>query len=304
MQQERLLSLDPSDIKIVKNRNTRFDLGDLEELANSIAAQGIRNPIKVQKRGNIYYLVEGHRRWEACALLKHRYKTLSSKPPTVENGSPVFNLIARLISSDATEDEITIDMLVSNDGKPFLPLEEALMLDKLKKSGQSNAEIAKQIGKSISHVSDRLSLVNADETVKKAVEEKKITASEAVTITRKTKGDKEKQQEIMEKVEKEGKQVIEKELKAGRMPKHHWEATENMYDDFYASTTHPMISNGFEQIDGEVEAMVKHIEETPDLDIAFQAGMMAAVAKLVNMELLAFLNKVHERKTGVGDWYK
>ena len=58
------------------------------------------------------------------------------------------------------------------------------------------------------------------------------------------------------------------------------------------------------QIDGEVEAMVKHIEETPDLDIAFQAGMMAAVAKLVNMELLAFLNKVHERKTGVGDWYK
>lgn len=301
---EALLSLDPKVVSIVDGRNTRFDVGDIEELANSIEAQGMRNPVKVQQvKAGVYQLTEGHRRHQACELLKHRYTTLSSKPPTVK-GNPVFHLVARVISEKATEDEITIDMLVSNDGKPFLPLEEALMLDKLKKSGHSNADIAKQIGKSVSHVSDRLALVNADETVKEAVEEGTITASEAVTIARKTKGDNEKQQEIMEKVEKEGKQVIEKELKAGRMPKQHWEATETMYDDFFAATSHPMLTDGFEQVDGEVEAMVKHFEDTPELDIAFQAGKMAAIAALVNMELLPFLNKVHQRGTGTGDWYK
>lgn len=49
-----------------------------------------------------------------------------------------------------------------------------------------------RVGKSLSHVSDKLALLRADESVKKAITEKRITASDANTIVRKSRGDKKK----------------------------------------------------------------------------------------------------------------
>jgi ParB/RepB/Spo0J family partition protein len=50
-------------------RNVRMDLGDLTELAESIRAEGLHQPIQVQPLGGGYFvIVDGHRRFGACVL--------------------------------------------------------------------------------------------------------------------------------------------------------------------------------------------------------------------------------------------
>lgn len=50
-------------------RNVRMDLGDLSELADSIRAEGLHQPIQAQPLGGGYFvIVDGHRRFGACVL--------------------------------------------------------------------------------------------------------------------------------------------------------------------------------------------------------------------------------------------
>jgi ParB/RepB/Spo0J family partition protein len=50
-------------------RNVRMDLGDLSELAESIRADGLHQPIQVQPLGGGYFVItDGHRRFGACVL--------------------------------------------------------------------------------------------------------------------------------------------------------------------------------------------------------------------------------------------
>lgn len=50
-------------------RNVRMDLGDLSELAESIRADGLHQPIEVQSLGGGYFgIIDGHRRFGACVL--------------------------------------------------------------------------------------------------------------------------------------------------------------------------------------------------------------------------------------------
>lgn len=50
-------------------RNVRMDLGDLSELAESIRAEGLHQPIQVQPLGGGYFvIIDGHRRFGACVL--------------------------------------------------------------------------------------------------------------------------------------------------------------------------------------------------------------------------------------------
>lgn len=212
----------PDEVIVVEGRNPRMTLLNIEQLAESIEENGVRNPIKVQMGDEGYELVDGHRRLAACQYL-YDTKELVIQIPAVK-------------VDHKSEADILVEMMVSNDSEPFAPFEEATLYTRLRDEFKlNNEQIAQRVGKSVSHVSDKLALLRADETLKKAVEEKIISASDANTIVRKSKGSTEKQKELVQRVQTEGReQVINKELKKGRLPKPAWALAEQAHDEVWS----------------------------------------------------------------------
>lgn len=58
----------------------RFDSESLQELAASIAAYGILQPITVRQQGAVYELVAGERRWRAARDRRAAAGALSAGP--------------------------------------------------------------------------------------------------------------------------------------------------------------------------------------------------------------------------------
>lgn len=300
MDKEYLVHIDVDDIAVVEGRNKRFDLGDIKELAESIEERGFEEPIKLQRKGDVNELINGHRRIAACKLLKEKYK---GKKIPLKNNFPITAPPARFISEEEDEVEILIRMVISNAGKPFLPLEEAMMYKQLKENAKfTTQELAKKVGKSVAHVSDRLALLNADDTVKDAVQDGDITPSDAVTVVRKSRGDKEKQSEIIERVQKEGPGVIQKELLKGRLKKDQWDTAEKVYEDFVAARMHPDLTlNGKET---KIETLLEELLQNPDYELVFNLGRVSGVGALTNLTTVEILNKVNDRLNGVADLFE
>lgn len=123
--------------------NPRTDLYDIDELALSIRETGLLQPIVVQRIPGTdhYQIVAGHRRREACARLGW------AKAPCI-------------VRRDMLPDEELVAMLVENGQRAGLdPIEEARALKRLVDVGHRAADVAKRIGKSASHVSNRLLLL-------------------------------------------------------------------------------------------------------------------------------------------------
>lgn len=129
--------------------NPREDVGDVTELANSMAANGLLQPIVARRHtGDTgrtrLIVVAGHRRLAAAQLL--RWATV----PTI-------------IRADMRPDAVLAAMLVENGQRAGLdPIEEARALSRLQCEGGRNlshAELAHRIGRTQVHVSGRLSLL-------------------------------------------------------------------------------------------------------------------------------------------------
>lgn len=123
--------------------NPRDRLQDIEELAMSIAENGLIQPIVVQKipGHDGFQIVAGHRRAAAARRLG------MVKVPCI-------------VRRDMLPDEELLAMLVENGQRANLdPIEEARALHKLKAGGLTDAQIARKVGRSIATVSSRLMLL-------------------------------------------------------------------------------------------------------------------------------------------------
>ena len=189
-------NLDPKRITRREGWNARFDMGESAALAASIETElardpsdgGLLNPVRVKRiTGNPnadFELVDGDRRLTAIELL-------------LEKGV-VFphGIIGTIV--DRTQDDTTslIQMITANTGKPFLPLEEAAAYKRLRDAGMSIADICKAVGRTDVHVRETLDLLEADDSVKEAVQKGKVSGSTAKVIVSVAKGDKAKQAEL------------------------------------------------------------------------------------------------------------
>lgn len=280
------------EVHVVEGRNPRTALLNIEQLAESIEENGIRNPIKVQSNGDGYELVDGHRRLAACQYL-------------FDTKELVIDIPAVVVDHYQDESDVLVEMMVSNDSEPFAPFEEAMLYSRLRDEfGMNNDKISKRVGKSISHVSDKLALLRADASVKKAVAEKIMSVSDANTVVRKSKGDLEKQKELVERVEKEGReQVIEKELKKGRMAKPLWERAELAYDMVWSS----MLTVGIEETSPVLDSddPQKWLEDTQFKDadakaqLAFGLGALYVFSNISGLSIRELWDKLEERLTGI-----
>ena len=114
-----------------------FDDQKLEELAASIRAHGVIQPIVVRKRGGQFEIVAGERRWRAA-----QKAGLRSIPAVVSDAAP--------------EDALTLALVENLQREDLNPIEEAEAFHRLHETlGYSQQEIANAVGK------DRVTIANA-----------------------------------------------------------------------------------------------------------------------------------------------
>ncbi|MCC8193350.1 MAG: ParB/RepB/Spo0J family partition protein [Deltaproteobacteria bacterium] len=141
---------------------------EMEELAASVKAQGILQPILVRPltrdengNPNTYEIVAGERRWRAARLAG-----LSTVPVVVKEMNDQEVLIVALMENLQRED--------------LTPLEEALGLQQLKDEfGLSQEDLAARLGKSRSAIANTLRLLALPEAARNDLSEGRISAGHA-----------------------------------------------------------------------------------------------------------------------------
>jgi len=126
----------------------------LEELANSIKAQGILQPIVVRETGHQKYeIIAGERRWRAAKLVG-----LQSVPCLVKN-----------VEDNAA---IAIALIENVQRENLNVMEEAIAYKRLLNEFElTHIEVAKAVGKSRTTISNLLRLNNLNDAIKSLIEQ-------------------------------------------------------------------------------------------------------------------------------------
>jgi len=137
---------------------TRFSENNLEELTQSIRANGVVQPIIVRKKGGIYEIVAGERRWRASQ------RAGLQKIP--------------VIVKEVTDDKLLELALIENIQRQELnPIEEARAYKNLvEKLGLTQEVIAERVGKNRTVITTALRLLKLPKDIQELVEEEKISA--------------------------------------------------------------------------------------------------------------------------------
>jgi len=152
--------------QITAGENVRTELGDLTELEQTIAEHGILVPLGVRKLGEDSYDLEyGFRRFAAALRLGLRTVPVVLVP--AGSNPIVVNVIENLQRKDLTAME---------ESAGYQQLQLALEL--------SSDQVGAMVGKSGSHVRDRLSLLLAHDAVKEALQTGVVSVSAATELAK------------------------------------------------------------------------------------------------------------------------
>ena len=187
------LTLD--QVQIEDGFNARIVQGDIKGLANSIAANGVKEPLRGYPiAGGKYVVVNGHRRAAAIKLAQ-------------ETTGEVISFDFMVDTECIKEEHRNIQQLVSNDGQPFSMVEEAEVFRRLKQLGRSNVEIAEAVGRSKVHVGNCLKLLELDKKVIKDIANGTISATHALELLKET-GSPEGAEEAITKAKAKGAKKV------------------------------------------------------------------------------------------------
>lgn len=139
-----------------------FDTGALEELADSIRAQGVMQPIVVRPLGaGRYEILAGERRWRAAQLAQ-----LDAVPALVRDIPDRAAMAMALIENIQRED--------------LNPMEEALAMERLQSEFElTQQEVADALGKSRSAVANLLRLTTLEPEVRLLLERRDLDMGHA-----------------------------------------------------------------------------------------------------------------------------
>ncbi len=128
-----------------------FDEESLQELASSISAQGVVQPIVVRKAGSGYELIAGERRWRAAQLAG-------------------LETIPAVIRDLDTQSAAAIALIENIQREDLNPLEEANALQRLINDFElTHMQVAEAVGRSRVAVSNLLRLLELAEPAKELV---------------------------------------------------------------------------------------------------------------------------------------
>jgi ParB family chromosome partitioning protein len=141
---------------------TTFDEAAIEELADSIRAQGIIQPLVVAPEGDGYAIVAGERRWRAA-----RRAGLESVPVVVREVADDRELLELALVENLQRS----DLNAIEEAEAYAALQE--------KFGLSQEEVAARVGKARTTVTNSLRLLRLPEEVLELVREGQLTAGQA-----------------------------------------------------------------------------------------------------------------------------
>ncbi len=174
-----------------------FDAARLAELAQSIRANGIIQPLIVRKVGEKFYLVAGERRWRAARLAG-----LAEVPVVVQDLSDAKVLEVALIENIQRED--------------LNPIEIATAFEKLSGDlGLSHEEIGARTGKERSTITNMLRLLRLPGAIQIMLAEKRLSMGHAKAIL--ALPDDDLQMEVAEKTVSQGLSVRQVEQMVQKM---------------------------------------------------------------------------------------
>jgi ParB family chromosome partitioning protein len=140
---------------------TSFDEAKLEELAQSIRASGIIQPLLVRRRGGLYELVAGERRWRAAQLAG------LTRVPAIVRDIPDENLLELALIENIQRQELN-------------PIEEANAYKRLIESlGLTQEDVAGRVGRDRTFITNYLRILKLPTEIQAMVEEEKITFGHA-----------------------------------------------------------------------------------------------------------------------------
>ncbi len=141
-----------------------FATEKLEELANSIRAHGILQPLIVRRRGDRYQLVAGERRWRAARLA----------------GFATVPVIAR----EVPDEQLLEITLVENIQREDLnPIELAKALERMvEELGLTHEEIATKTGKDRTTITNTLRLLRLPPDVQQLLTERRLSPGHAKAL--------------------------------------------------------------------------------------------------------------------------
>jgi ParB family chromosome partitioning protein len=144
-----------------KQPRTRFSVESLDELAQSIRANGIVQPILVRRRGARFQLIAGERRWRASQ------KAGLQKIPAV-------------VREVADEKLLELALIENIQRQELNPIEEARAYKNLIEAiGLTQEMVAERVGKNRTVVTTCLRLLKLPKDIQQLVEEEKISAGHA-----------------------------------------------------------------------------------------------------------------------------
>jgi len=144
---EEVLLVPPEDINIIDGFNASNRTDDISDIIDSIQENGVLEPLQGYIENNALFLTSGHRRLESVKQL-------------IKLGVDIRE-VPFITKPKLTPDQQMFDVLIHNGGKPLTELQEGEMFEKAIKHGYKQEEIAKKIGKTQAHVSQRLTLMKS-----------------------------------------------------------------------------------------------------------------------------------------------
>jgi len=145
----------------------RFAAEDLNDLAESVKEKGVLQPILVRPikgETNAYEIVAGERRWRAAQMAK-----LHDVPVVVREMGDSESLEIAIIENVQRADLNAIE-------------EAAAYYELMERFTYTQDRVAKEVGKSRSHIANTLRLLTLPEAVRAMVREGKLTAGHARTL--------------------------------------------------------------------------------------------------------------------------
>jgi ParB family chromosome partitioning protein len=161
----------------------RRSLDEIEDLARSILQKGLLQPIIVRMNGEDFEIVAGNRRYKACTQLGWR---------------KIICHIVELTDKEAFEVSLTENV----QKKTLNPIDEALAYKSyVKDYGWGGAsDLARKLGRSISYISKRISLLDLPSEVVNSIMNSTISTSIAEELVYVT--DQQRQSELSELISK------------------------------------------------------------------------------------------------------
>jgi len=153
--------VDPRKLVLVPGFNMREESPELDEhideLAQSIAEIGVKKPIEVKLEDGKLLVREGHCRTRAAIRAIEVYKADLKTVPVIS------------VDRYASDEELILNQVIGNSGKPFTAMEKAKIFKKLLDLGWQQADIAKKTGMSNGRISQILGYLTMPVAVQQMV---------------------------------------------------------------------------------------------------------------------------------------